>query len=66
MMLEKIRVSTHQRNQLVDITEQIETVIKRNKTKQGTVHVYCPHTTAAITAKAEVTNNTVRHAGIPP
>ena len=48
-MLEKIKVSTHQRNELVDITEKVKTVVKKNKTKQGTVHVYCPHTTAAIT-----------------
>lgn len=42
-------MSTHQRNQLVDITKHIQNVIEKHKTKEGTVHVYCPHTTAAIT-----------------
>jgi secondary thiamine-phosphate synthase enzyme len=48
-MISKIKVSTQQRNQLVDITEQIQGVVAEHKAKEGVVHVYCPHTTAAIT-----------------
>lgn len=48
-MLDKITVSTQTRNELVDITARIQEVIDRHGTKNGTVHVYCPHTTAAVT-----------------
>jgi secondary thiamine-phosphate synthase enzyme len=48
-MLDKITVTTRKRNQLVDITADVQHVIKKHGTESGTVHVYCPHTTAAIT-----------------
>lgn len=34
---------------MVDITTKIQEVIGKTKVEQGVVHVYCPHTTAAIT-----------------
>lgn len=48
-MVEKIKVKTARRNELVEITKSIESIIKNNHVKQGIVHIYCPHTTAAIT-----------------
>ncbi|OPX17789.1 hypothetical protein BXT86_04590 [candidate division WOR-3 bacterium 4484_100] len=48
-MLEKLKVSTHQRCQLIDITKEIQTLIKKHKVKQGIIHIFCPHTTAAVT-----------------
>lgn len=48
-MLEKIKVDTQKRCQLVDITNQIEKVIGKQKIKEGILHIFCPHTTAAVT-----------------
>ena len=48
-MIEKISVSTKKREQMIDITAEIQKIITRSKAKQGVVYVYCPHTTAAVT-----------------
>ncbi|MGB9721044.1 MAG: secondary thiamine-phosphate synthase enzyme YjbQ [bacterium] len=48
-MIEKIRISTKNRNELVDITSEIKRIIDKHKIKNGVVHIFCPHTTAAIT-----------------
>ncbi len=42
-------VSTNKRNELVDITGKVEKVIAESGISEGSVIVYCPHTTAAIT-----------------
>jgi secondary thiamine-phosphate synthase enzyme len=48
-MIKKTKVSTKKRIQMVDITAEIQEVISKAKMDEGLVHVYCPHTTAAIT-----------------
>jgi len=48
-MLKEIAISTSQKQQIVDITEQTRKIVKESKVKQGICYVYCPHTTAAIT-----------------
>ncbi|MCX7995301.1 MAG: secondary thiamine-phosphate synthase enzyme YjbQ [candidate division WOR-3 bacterium] len=48
-MIEKIRISTKNRNELVDITDEVKKIIEKNKIKSGIIHIFCPHTTAAIT-----------------
>ena len=45
----KIKVSTRQRIQMIDITSQIQTLIDKKAVKNGVAHVFCPHTTAAVT-----------------
>ncbi len=42
-------VRTRSREELVDITAQVESAIKRLEATAGVVTVYCPHTTAGIT-----------------
>jgi secondary thiamine-phosphate synthase enzyme len=42
-------VSTHSRCELIDITDKIEKTIADSGISEGSVTVYCPHTTAAIT-----------------
>ncbi|MBN1787238.1 MAG: YjbQ family protein [Sedimentisphaerales bacterium] len=42
-------VSTHNRNEMVDITGKVEKIISDSGISQGTVTIYCPHTTAGIT-----------------
>lgn len=54
MMLEKIfkmefTVSTSKKQQLIDITQQIEEAVKKSGVKEGLCNVYVQHATAAIT-----------------
>jgi secondary thiamine-phosphate synthase enzyme len=42
-------VSTNRRCELIDITDKIQEIASDAGISEGTVTVYCPHTTAAIT-----------------
>lgn len=42
-------IRTTKRNELVDITEQIQRVVSKAKIKDGICFVFVPHTTAGIT-----------------
>jgi len=46
---EDFRVSTKSRNQMIDITSQVGSLVGKSGVADGDVIVYCPHTTAAIT-----------------
>ncbi len=48
-MLEKLMVDTNTRCQLIDVSKEIQAIINKHKIEQGTVHIFCPHTTAAVT-----------------
>ncbi|MEO0102748.1 MAG: secondary thiamine-phosphate synthase enzyme YjbQ [candidate division WOR-3 bacterium] len=48
-MFYRIEIHTHHRNELLDITEEVIKVIKKSNVKNGTVIIFVPHTTAAIT-----------------
>jgi secondary thiamine-phosphate synthase enzyme len=48
-MPDRIKVSTHERCELVDITKEIQQVIDKQKIKNGVLYIFCPHTTAAVT-----------------
>jgi secondary thiamine-phosphate synthase enzyme len=48
-VIEKLTVSTRQRCEMIDITQRIAEIVDRGGIASGTVTVYCPHTTAAIT-----------------
>jgi len=43
------RVTTDSRNQMIDITPQIDSAVKESGIRTGDAIIYCPHTTAAIT-----------------
>ncbi len=43
------RISTKQRNEMIDITNQVGSLVAQSGISNGDVIVYCPHTTAAIT-----------------
>ncbi len=45
----EISVSTSRRNEFVDVTEEVRDVVKESGVKEGYVHLYVPHTTAAVT-----------------
>ncbi len=44
-----ISVKTSARTQMIDITSQVRSAVKESGIKEGLVHVYSMHTTAAIT-----------------
>lgn len=44
-----ISVQTHSRSEMIDITAQVEQAVAESKIRSGSVTVFCPHTTAAIT-----------------
>jgi len=46
---EDFRVSTKSRNQMIDITSQVRSIINKSGISNGDAIVYCPHTTAGIT-----------------
>ncbi|MHC4575449.1 MAG: YjbQ family protein, partial [Planctomycetota bacterium] len=43
------RISTRKRNEMIDITGQVGSIVSQSGITDGDLIVYCPHTTAAIT-----------------
>lgn len=46
---EEFRVSTHRRNEMIDITSEVQRIVHQSGVTNGDAVVFCPHTTAAIT-----------------
>ena len=42
------RISTKKRNEMIDITSQVGSIVRQSDIADGDLIVYCPHTTAAI------------------
>ncbi len=49
MALYRLTVKTNSRNEMIDITSEIEKYLKENGFKDGILTVFVPHTTAAVT-----------------
>ena len=47
--MHEIKITTTKRNEMIDITNQIQTVVNKEKIQNGIVIIYVPHTTAGIT-----------------
>src|SRR5690625_4878572 len=47
-MIHMLDIQTRDRNQMIDITDEINILLKEEKLTQGVAIVYCPHTTAGI------------------
>jgi len=47
-MISEINVSSRERYQLIDITDEVEKAVKESGVKDGLVLVFAPHSTAAI------------------
>lgn len=45
----RFEVRTRQRNEFVEITDEVRTAVQRSGLRDGSCLVYCPHTTAGIT-----------------
>ncbi|WP_026690733.1 secondary thiamine-phosphate synthase enzyme YjbQ [Alteribacter aurantiacus] len=48
-MVKQITIQTNGRDEMIDITNQVEAYVKEQGVQEGIVYVYCPHTTAGIT-----------------
>ncbi|MEB1807873.1 MAG: secondary thiamine-phosphate synthase enzyme YjbQ [Bacillaceae bacterium] len=48
-MLTKLTIHTNSRDEMIDITNEVQQFVKDVGVKDGIVMVYCPHTTAGIT-----------------
>jgi secondary thiamine-phosphate synthase enzyme len=46
--IENLRVRTDRRTQLVDVTNDVQSVVSKCGVKQGVCYVYVPHTTAGV------------------
>jgi secondary thiamine-phosphate synthase enzyme len=46
---EHFRLSTKKRNEMIDITSQVGSIVRQSGIDDGDVIVHCPHTTAGIT-----------------
>jgi secondary thiamine-phosphate synthase enzyme len=47
--MDKIRVTTTKRSELIDITKQVQAAAVKEKIESGVCVVFCPHTTAGLT-----------------
>lgn len=48
-MLHQVKLLTGQHEQMIDITSQVQDLVRQVQVTSGMVLVYCPHTTAGIT-----------------
>ncbi len=47
-MLHTLELSTSGRDEMRDITREVASLIQKSGVQEGTVLIYCPHTTAGI------------------
>jgi len=47
--VESLTVTTHTREELLDITEDVQDVLSRSDVREGICYLFIPHTTAGIT-----------------
>ncbi|WP_102345823.1 secondary thiamine-phosphate synthase enzyme YjbQ [Bacillus sp. Marseille-P3661] len=48
-MLFKRNIMTTERDDMIEITDEIKNIVNSQSVKNGVVYIYCPHTTAGIT-----------------
>lgn len=48
-MIRELNIKTRRRNELIDITERIASIITESGVTGGACHIFVPHTTAAVT-----------------
>ena len=58
--MQTLSVSTSSREELVDLTDKIKSLVRKNKWEQGMIIVFCPHTTAGVTINEAADPSVVR------
>jgi secondary thiamine-phosphate synthase enzyme len=59
-MLNEIKVRTHKRSELIDITSDVRRIIAEAGVTEGLCCVFVPHTTAAVTINEKADPNVAR------
>jgi secondary thiamine-phosphate synthase enzyme len=47
-MIHRLHISTRRRDEMIDITQQVADIVRKEQISDGVAIVYCPHTTAGI------------------
>jgi secondary thiamine-phosphate synthase enzyme len=47
-MIHRLQISTRRRDEMIDITQQVADIVRKEQMSDGVAIVYCPHTTAGI------------------
>jgi len=55
-----INLSTSKKHELIDITSEVENIVKESKVKEGICFIYVPHATAAVTINENADPNIER------
>ncbi len=58
--METLRIRTRSREELVDITSEIKTLVREQGWQDGVLLLYCPHTTGAVTVNEAADPSVVR------
>jgi secondary thiamine-phosphate synthase enzyme len=59
-MIKEFSVRTSSRNELIDITGEIRSIISESGIQEGCCHIFVPHTTAAVTINEKADPNVAR------
>ena len=57
MELHQINVITSKREEIIDISDQIQQILKKSSVIEGYCHIFIPHTTAGITINENADRN---------
>lgn len=58
--MDSLTISTSTRQQLLDITAEVQDYLERIQAREGIITVYCPHTTGAVTINEGADPSVVR------
>jgi secondary thiamine-phosphate synthase enzyme len=58
--MKELHITSKKRSEMIDITAMVQEVVKEEQCTEGTVLVYVPHTTAAVTIN-EGADSSVQH-----
>lgn len=56
-MLKEIKINSKEKNEIIEITTQVEKIISESKIKSGACILYTPHTTAGIMINENADSN---------
>ena len=59
-MIKQLRVKSHARTELVDITQGVQRMVAESGVRTGVCHIYVPHTTSGITINENTDPNVGR------
>ena len=58
--MEHIHIKTSNQCELLDITSEVESIVRKSKVKSGICYIFIPHTTAGITINENADPHVVR------